>query len=79
MADVPKDPGAGVGKSGVVTPWENGNRKNSEWMTADLGKQGWPETNRKNPSDSGRPWNHPWEKTCDYPAGGSKQTNNDEN
>lgn len=65
MAEVKPDPGAGVGKSGVVTPWENGNRGgDSSWAGRGLGpsKPDWQNGNRKNSAGTGREWDKPYEK-----------------
>ncbi len=61
MMNVPKDPGAGVGKSGVKTPWENGDRKNAAWTNDSLGTKGWEDAPRKNPAGGGREWDKPYE------------------
>lgn len=65
MADVKPDAGAGVGKSGVVTPWENGNlgKGNGDWTTRPRTSTD-PEDrneNRKNGAGTGKEWEHPWQ------------------
>lgn len=65
MEDVKADAGAGVGKSGVTTPWENGNRGNTEdWASRNLGPNDpdWQMQNRRNQSGAGREWDKPWQK-----------------
>lgn len=65
MADVKEDAGAGVGKSGVQTPWENGNlgKGDGDWQTRPRGATSPNDMNenRKNGADSGKEWTHPWE------------------
>ena len=64
MSDVKADPGAGVGKSGVVTPWENGNLgKVDDWTAHSRGATSPNDMNenRKNSAGTGNEWNHPWE------------------
>jgi hypothetical protein len=64
MADVKEDPGAGVGKSGVQTPWETGNLGNTtDWNLRSRGATSPNDMNenRKNSADTGREWDHPWE------------------
>lgn len=64
MAEVKADPGAGVGKSGVVTPWENGNLGNaSDWACRARGSSSPNDMNenRKNSAGTGKEWEHPWE------------------
>lgn len=73
MADVKADPGAGVGKSGVVTPWETGNlgKGNGDWQTRPRGATSPNDMNenRKNSADTGEVWDRPWEQKCKSPAG----------
>jgi len=61
--NVTGDEGAGVGKSGVQTPWETGNLGNtSDWTARPRGSSG-PDAmnhNRKNKAGDGRPWDEPW-------------------
>lgn len=64
MADVKEDAGAGVGKSGVATPWENGNLGNTtDWNMRSRGATSPNDMNenRKNSAGSGKEWEHPWE------------------
>lgn len=65
MADVKEDAGAGVGKSGVVTPWENGNLGNTEdWQNRSRGATSPNDMNenRKNSAGTGREWDKPYMK-----------------
>lgn len=78
-AAVPADPGAGVGKAGVVTPWENGNRGGVDnWEGKGLGPSNpdFMAGNRKNSVAGGTNYKYPWETVVDNPPGGSKQTPN---
>jgi len=71
MADVKADPGAGVGKSGVVTPWETGNLGNDDdWNMKSRGATSPNDMNenRKNSAGTGEEWDRPWEQKC-KPAG----------
>lgn len=64
MADIKEDAGAGVGKSGVVTPWETGNLGNtSDWNMRSRGATSPNDMNenRKNSADTGVEWARPWE------------------
>lgn len=65
MADVKEDSGAGVGKSGVVTPWETGNlgKGGKDWQTRPRGATSPNDMNenRKNSAGTGGEWDHPWE------------------
>lgn len=65
MADVKEDAGAGVGKSGVVTPWETGNlgKGDGDWQTRARGATSPNDMNenRKNSVGTGGEWAHPWE------------------
>lgn len=61
---VPEDKGAGVGQSGVETPYETGNLGNtSDWAARPRKNSGSDAMNhnRKNAAGSGRAWDHPWE------------------
>ena len=63
--DVKADPGAGVGKSGVTTPWESGNRgKDGDYGLRGLGPSSpdYMNGNRKNSAGSGEMWKKPYEK-----------------
>jgi hypothetical protein len=64
MVEPKKDEGAGVGKSGVQTPWETGNLGNtSDWAMRSRGATSPNDMNenRKNSADTGKEWAHPWE------------------
>lgn len=64
-ASVKPDSGAGVGKSGVKTPYETGNlgKGNGDWETRPRGSSSPNDMNenRKNASGTGQVWDHPWE------------------
>lgn len=65
MADVKADTGAGVGKSGVTTPWESGNLgKTDDWTCRARGSSSPNDMNenRKNSAGTGREWDKPWQK-----------------
>lgn len=77
MAEVKADPGTGVGKSGVVTPWENGNRGNdSIWPLRGLGPSSpdYMNGNRKNSAGTGELWKKPWEKMNSNNGGDQNQS-----
>ena len=64
MAEPKADAGAGVGKAGVQTPWENGNlAKDSGWQAKSRGNTSPNDMNenRKNAGGTGEEWAHPWE------------------
>lgn len=62
---VPEDKGAGVGESGVVTPWENGNlgKGDGDWANRPRGATSPNDMNenRRNKAGTGEAWAHPWE------------------
>lgn len=60
---VKADPGAGVGKAGVETPWDAGSRKGEKWSTANVGAKGWEDAPAKGANTPGRPHDRPYEKT----------------
>lgn len=65
MDDVKPDAGAGVGKSGVDTPYETGNlgKGDGDWQCRPRGSTSPNDMNenRKNSADTGREWDRPWE------------------
>lgn len=68
MDDTKKHEGAGLGKSGVITPWESGNlgKGDGDWQTRPRGATSPNDMNenRKNSADTGNEWDHPWEEKC---------------
>lgn len=73
---VPADPGAGVGKAGVVTPWETGNRGGVEnWEGKGLGpsKPDPMAGNRKNSAGTGEAYKYPYEEKVTLPGANNKQ------
>lgn len=75
--NIPQDEGAGVGKSGVETPWETGNlgKGDGDWQCRPRGSSGPDALNhsRKNPGNTGGTWDRPWEKKNSNDGGDNKQ------
>lgn len=77
MAEVKADPGAGVGKSGVQTPWENGNLgSTSDWNNRARGATSPNDMNenRKNSAGTGREWDKPYMQTITKDGTDQKQS-----
>lgn len=74
---VKADPGAGVGESGVETPWENGNlgKGDGDWSCRGRGNPS-PQVmnqNRKNSAGTGQEWDHPFEEMNSNDGGDQSQ------